>query len=320
MTKLCPVAYEPAARDELWERFLATAPDNDAELQSYLQRVAGAALAGEARDDAWFFVHGPGGTGKTTFLRALYTVLGSYAATISAEAILAQKHSGGPQPEIAKLEGVRLAVVEEIPRGRRLAEALVKDLTGGSPISSHNKFEKAREWVPQFVLLLAANDRPIIRPDDSGMWRRVREVPFTHIIPAKQQDPSLKDSKHGLGVRAGAAILAWAAKGCREWQQAGVGSAAKVEAATEEYREEMDPLSEWFESRVILDAEAWTSTQTLYDDFQRFAAEEGLTLVSQKDFVRQLEVRGFKRTRPRAGAGSGRARGHPGLGVAGSLL
>jgi putative DNA primase/helicase len=154
-------------------------------------------------------VPGPrtGASSKTTFLRALGAVLGDYAVTIDAEGILAQRYSGGPTPELSKLEGCRLAVIEEIPRGRKPAEGVVKNMTGGSTMSTNNEYERSRTWVPQFVLMIGANDRPVIRAEDSGAWRRVREVPFTHVFPDAEQDPTLKDTREGLGVGAGPAIL-----------------------------------------------------------------------------------------------------------------
>jgi putative DNA primase/helicase len=41
LTKLAPIAYNPAARSELWERFLSDITCEDTDLQDYLQRAAG---------------------------------------------------------------------------------------------------------------------------------------------------------------------------------------------------------------------------------------------------------------------------------------
>ena len=67
ISKLAPVEYDPL---DLWDRFLNEAiPDEPT--RNYVQRVAGASLAGVQTDDLLIFVHGPGGTGKSTLREAL---------------------------------------------------------------------------------------------------------------------------------------------------------------------------------------------------------------------------------------------------------
>jgi putative DNA primase/helicase len=76
LTKLAPVRYDPIARSESWERFLEDVAGGDAELCEFLQRAAGYSLTGSVREEVLFFIHGPGGSGKSTFLEALKATLG----------------------------------------------------------------------------------------------------------------------------------------------------------------------------------------------------------------------------------------------------
>lgn len=312
LTKMCPVDYDAGAASELWDRFLETATDNDAELIGYLQRVAGAALAGEAREDVWFFVYGPGGTAKTTWLRALGFVLGDYAVTLDGEAILSQfRGRAGTTPELSKVEGARLVTVEEVAPNRKLDVAIVKNLSGGSVMNTNDKYEKARSWIPQSTLIVAANDRPSFRGHDSGMKRRLREVPFEHVIPDADQDPTLKDTRRGLGFLAGPAILSWAVEGCLQWQRDGLGTAARVQAATDDHLGSLSRLARWVDDHVIVEPDAWTPTAELYADYKAHAEAEGEKPITAQDMGKQLQADGYTVER-RRGAGA-RCNGYVGL-------
>ncbi|MBK7781509.1 MAG: hypothetical protein IPJ58_12215 [Ardenticatenia bacterium] len=117
-----------AAGAALWRRFLVDATGGDADLAAYLQRAAGATLAGDTRGtDALFFIFGPGGTGKSSFANALFRILGDYADTVDAGALMKAREATGPRPEIAKLQGKRMAVAFEAEAGRAFNDALVQN-------------------------------------------------------------------------------------------------------------------------------------------------------------------------------------------------
>ena len=60
MTKITAAAPANGAACPLWHRFLDRVTDGDAELQAFLQRIAGYALTGVTRDHALFFLYGTG--------------------------------------------------------------------------------------------------------------------------------------------------------------------------------------------------------------------------------------------------------------------
>jgi len=132
ITKLAPVMYDPEARSSVWDRFLERVQP-DPEMRTFLQRAAGYTLTGSVREEVLFFPHGCGSNGKTRFLEALGATLGpDYARTADFSLFVVQAHEG-PRNDIARLVGVRYVRSVEVDDGRRLAEALVKALTGGDP-------------------------------------------------------------------------------------------------------------------------------------------------------------------------------------------
>src|SRR4029077_1878469 len=100
------------------------------------------------------------------------------------------------------------------PAGKRMAETLVKQLTGGDRIAARFLYCEFFEFTAQFKLVLATNYRPRIYGTDKGIWRRIRLVPFNVTIPDADQDKELPNKLRCELP----GILAWALKGCLEWQ------------------------------------------------------------------------------------------------------
>jgi putative DNA primase/helicase len=291
-TRMAPVRYDPAARSELWERFLEEACGGDRQLIEFLQRAVGYSLTGSTAEEKLFFVHGPAASGKSTFLEAIRSVLGDYARTADFESFIQRLDAGGIRNDIAELAGRRFVVGMEVDEGRRLAEALVKLLTGGDTVRARFLYQEAFEFVPQFKLWLAANHAPRVRHDDSALWRRILRVPFEHVIPPDRRDPSVKARLKDV-EESGPAILAWAVEGCLRWQQDGLAVPDVVQEATRQYQEDMDPLRDFIADCCVLAPNAWTPAAKLREAYETYCRENGeKRLIHAREFAAALRARG----------------------------
>jgi putative DNA primase/helicase len=117
MTKIAAVT--PSGACPRWRCFLQQVTDGDAELQAYLQRMAGYCLTALTREQVLFFIYGTGGNGKGVFLNTLCGVMGSYAMTAAAETFTATSHTRH-LTELARLRGARLVVAQETEHGKPL--------------------------------------------------------------------------------------------------------------------------------------------------------------------------------------------------------
>jgi putative DNA primase/helicase len=88
---------------------------------------------------------------------------------------------------------------------------------------------------PTHKFWVSANHEPEVRGTDDGIWRRFRKLPFD----VSFQGRANKDLKHKLRAEL-PGILAWAVRGCLDWQRAGLGEPKSVADATQRYREEQD--------------------------------------------------------------------------------
>jgi putative DNA primase/helicase len=302
-TKLAPVVYDASARSPLWERFLREACCGDEDLISFLQRAVGYSLTGSAAEEKLFFVHGPAAAGKSTFLEAIKAALGDYAKTADFESFVQRREAGAVRNDIAELAGRRFVVSIEVDEGKKLAEGLIKLLTGGDTVRARFLYQEAFEYVPQFKLWLAANHAPRVRHDDSAMWRRILRIPFESVIPQARRDPSVKARLKDV-EESGPAILAWAVEGCLRWQEEGLGVPEVVEEATEQYRLDMDPLRDFIADCCVLAPHAWTPAAKLREAYEKYCKENGERhVLNARDFADGLKARGCQTERKHTGRG-----------------
>jgi putative DNA primase/helicase len=287
LTWIVPVSYTPDARLPMWDAFLEAAiPDE--ETRNYAQQVAGYTLSGRKREDVVIICHGPGGTGKSTFIEAMKAALGDYAASADIATFTTEARANSAQPDLARLSGKRLVAVWEAETGGAILK-LLKAVSGGDVISTRSLFQETFEFRPSFTLWLRANRRPKLPHDDSGLWRRIKETPFVHQFEAPDQTirETLTDP-----TRAGEAVLAWMVKGYQAYQAAGkLVPPEAVVRATDAYRQEMDTFREWLEDCTVA-VNGSTPFKNLLSSYRKFAGRQAL---GRDTFSRRLVEAGFNR-------------------------
>lgn len=296
LSRLVPIAYDAAAEAPGWLAFLESIFPDKARLIRFLQKAIGYCLTGDTREQYLFFCHGRGANGKTTLLRMLQYLLADYARQAAPDLLLV-KHGSEHPTGLADLAGARLVVCIETDEGKRLAEALVKQMTGGDKMKARKMREDFWEWQPTHKTWLAANHRPEIRGTDYAIWRRIRLIPFTVTIPEVEQDRGLLDKLRTELP----GILAWAVQGCLAWQQEGLQAPPEVLAATAEYREESDVVGCFLEERCILGTDLMVPARDLYAAYAKWCEESGEKARSQTTFGNRLSERGL--TSGRQGGG-----------------
>lgn len=306
-TKITAAPYEPDARHPVWESFLdRVLPDTD--VQAFVERVAGYCLTGDVSEEKVFFVHGPAASGKSTLLNALRITLGDYGA-VADFASFTDARGDGPKEDIARLAGKRLVTSIEVKDGSRLAEGLVKWLSGGDIIAARHLYSATLEFAPRFKLLLAANHRPRARDDDDALKRRILEVPFVETLPEAERDPAVKLTLCDP-AQAGSAILRWAVDGLIAWRRVGLSIPTLVTSATESYWAQMDPLADFFADACVFESEAEVTASELRTAYEAWGKDNGLRhLVRGRAFGERLRARGCIASR----SGASRSRGWQGI-------
>ena len=297
LTMAAPVKFSPGARSTVWESFLEKVIPNK-EVRDFLQRITGYALTGSTKEEVLFFLHGPASSGKSTYLEALATILGDYSSSTSFKTFTTEGAGGNSaSSDIARLAGKRLVRSSEIDKGDAFSEAVIKKLTGNDMITSRFLYKEYFEFRPEFKIFIASNDLARVRDDDSGLWRRLLNVPFAVGLGEKERDPGVKRTLLDR-TETGPAILQWALTGCLEYQRIGLSIPDEVRSSTEGYRREMDPIAEFMEDCISANPLARVDNGVLWTAYSSWCLANGIKYgVSQKNLKRRLEQRGFNQHR-----------------------
>jgi putative DNA primase/helicase len=181
----------------------------------------------------------------------------------------------------------------ETEEGRRMAEALVKEMTGGDRMRARRMREDFWEFAPTHHVWLAGNHKPIITGTDHGIWRRIKLIPFEVVIPEDEQDKQLKDKL----AEELPGILNWAVAGCLDWQCNGMREPAIVQTATSGYSTEMDDVGEFIAQHCEEGPNLMAPATELYQGF----VEATGSRLSQRLFGSRLRERGYDSGRITAG-------------------
>lgn len=136
-------------------------------------------------------------------------------------------------------------------------------ITGGDTVTARFLFAEYFDFRPSFKLWLAANHKPVIRGTDYAIWRRIHLIPFSVQFEGENKDKELPAKL--LAELPG--ILAWAVRGCLAWQREGLAPPEIVQAATEEYRKEMDQFGNWLAERCEQKPHLGTKSVDLFNAF-----------------------------------------------------
>src|SRR5262249_15913067 len=151
-------AVAPSGDCPRFLKFLSEITDGDTELQAYLRRVLGYCLTGITREHALFFNYGTGANGKGVLMSTVAYIMGDYHKATPIETFTVTNHDRHPT-ELAGLMGARLVTATETETGRRWAEARMKQLTGGDPVSARYMRQDFFDYTPQYKINISGNHK-----------------------------------------------------------------------------------------------------------------------------------------------------------------
>lgn len=300
ITRRMNVEYVEGAQCPIWEATLDSVFCGNRDVAEFVQRAAGYSMTGDTSEQCFFFLHGSGANGKSTVLNALREIMGDYAVQTSPDVLMAKTsvNASGPTPEIARLAGPRFVAANETEEGQRLAESMVKQLTGGDAVTARVLHGAPFDFVPKFKLWLAGNHRPTVRGDDHGIWRRMVMIGFDKRYSGGEQNKhlpvQLRNEYSG--------VLNWMIAGCLDWQKNGLDTPEAITRLMGAYRSDMDLVQHWIDEVCTTQQNARTRAQDLYTSYRNWAIQNGHRSFSNQKFAHKLVDRGFEKRSDKHGA------------------
>ncbi|MER6485693.1 phage/plasmid primase, P4 family [Streptomyces virginiae] len=298
ITQCLEIEYHPEAEAPFWNTFLTSCFPLHPEMPDYLRRVNGYGITGHTSEQMFVFHHGGGMNGKSVYTDNLRIVFRGIARSTEFTTFESRTSVGQASPEVAGLRGYRMVMASETEKYSRLAESLIKQLTGGDAVTARFLNQNPFTFTPRFLLQVAGNYKPAILSQDHGIWRRVKLIPWEARFSGSDRIP-----RHVMDARIQAeaeGILAWAVRGAMEWYADGLGEPATVATTTQDYRESEDRLAEFITARLVQEAGARVAPMAVRRAYAEWAEDAGL---SRKEVLSgwalgvELESRNFKKAK-----------------------
>lgn len=294
ITKIAPVTFDPTAECGRWLQFLAEVFQNDMELITYVQRIAGYCLSGSVREQLLFILMGKGANGKSVLVETLRHIVGDYGSD-TAVTTFTEKTTDASSVGLASLYGARMVSAAEGSGDQVWDEALLKKLTGGDPITARHLYCPYFTYTPQFKLLVSSNESPRLRGQGYAIKRRVRIIPFKVRFYDPQEDmlPVRDPNLIQTLMEELPGILNWALQGCLDWQKHGLGMPKSVQEDTDKLFSDQDPLLEWLDECTEMVPDASHSIGELYKSYKDWAANNNreVSFKTSQYFSRNLAQR-----------------------------
>lgn len=300
LTKSVATPHDPTATCPGFDAFLERVMPA-AEMRRFLQRWFGLSMTALTGEQKLVFLYGMGANGKSVLVNLMSRILGDYAATAKIESLIGKNRRSGADatPDMIPLVNARFVRASEPEEGERLQEAKIKELTGGEPMLVRGLNADFFEFLPVFKLTISGNHKPDIRGTDDGIWRRLLLVPFDVQIPKEERDPLLVQKL--FEERAG--ILNWAIDGLLDYLENGLQEPDMVLAATQEYRDESDPVGTMLaECAVVTGSEQdFMPAKDLIEAFQFWLEEKGETRWGNRTVSLRMKDKAQKWRHPATG-------------------
>jgi putative DNA primase/helicase len=288
ITAIAPASIADETTCPRWLQFMDEINANDAERARFEQQWSGYSLTGDTREQCLLFICGPGGNGKGIRCQITFHLLGDYAHMAAIDLFLVtygDKHS----TSLAALYGKRIVIASETQEGRTWDINLIKQLTGGDPITA--RFMRCDDFtfIPEAKLYISSNHQPKL-PSVGVAEKRRFNLKKYDFQPA-QVDFQLLDKLK----KEGGGILRWMIDGCLDWQKNGLIRPDSVVRDTDEYMQQQDDFDNWLKDCAELDRRPNTSvgepTSKLFASWRAWAEARNLRVGREGELVEKLKSR-----------------------------
>ena len=244
ISKFSNFEYNPHAKCPMFIRYLDRvfqSNPNKKDIIGFLQRAVGYTLTGSTQEQCLFLLYGSGANGKSVFLDIISELMGEYGTTTQSKTFTTDR--GEISNDIAALAGRRFVCASENSSDSRLDESLIKQLTGGEVISARFLHKEFFTFKPRFKLWWAFNHPPVISDMTNSIWRRLKIIPFTEVLPEKEWDKNLAQKIKDTEIPG---IFNWGIEGLKEYKISGLQQPEIISQATRSYKNDQDILLDFF--------------------------------------------------------------------------
>ena len=278
ITKLVHFNYNPDALCPRFDQFMREIFLDDEELIQWVQKFIGYCLTGDGREHRIFFAWGKGRNGKTILFAFFLQTFEEYGQKGSPTLLDAKK---GERSDLADavLNGWRFLVVSEVSDSQKLAEGLVKEITGEKQVKARKHYQEHKQVKNPPHLIIYGNSRPKVKGRDLGIWSRIALVPFeAEFTDEKGNRDKFLDKKLALEIEG---FIVFCVQGAHQWLKEGLSpDPDKVKIAVDKYKRETDTLLSFLDEKCLKDGAVLL--KELFDAYKSSAEADSEYILSKQ--------------------------------------
>jgi len=276
------IPYDEKATCPRFIKFIKEITLDNEELATFIQQAIGYTLTGSTNEHVFFMLHGAGSNGKSVLVNILGELLEGFSRTVRFRAF--EESTGDARRDLAELPGVRAVFASEGTELKSLDTSVIKQVTGGEPITTSRKYGHPFTYRPQFKLWLTTNKLPKVRDDSYGFWRRIIVIPFDATFEGSNRDNRLQEklTKELPG------ILNWALQGAQRWYASNLNTPNSLIIKVMKYRNQEDEIANFISECTEKSPGTETLAIDLYTAYTFWSMASGIKPFANAAFGRRL--------------------------------
>jgi P4 family phage/plasmid primase-like protien len=285
-----PVVFNPATKCPAWEQQIAETFPEDATLAGVAWEIVAWLMTADTALQKALLLIGEGGTGKSTFLRALIAFLGEeHVSAVSLQKLETERFAP------AQLMGKLANICADLPSTHLETSSTFKAITGGDLIPAERKYGHPFKFTPYARLVFSANQLPRSADATEAFFDRWVLLPFDR----KFRDTRSEINQRLLSERLSdpeelSGVLNKALAALPRVRKLGLTVTPSTRTAVKEFQSVTDPLAAWLERSTIEDPTAQISKAELLRAYNEDALQHGRGPTTDKSFGTAL-----RRLRPK---------------------
>lgn len=255
----------------------------DPELREFfLELYSDIMIAGNTYKIVPFWV-GVGNNSKSVLQGILEKALYKYFCKVPTSLFVGKRgQSGSANPELARLEGVRMAMGQETSSKEEMNSGIFKELSGNDTMFCRGLYSEGKEIAMEAVIGISCNNPPMLQGDRAA-WNRVKvidfEAEFVHNAPPTREE-QFATKKFPMDVnfmdvadQLCGPLLYVLAKYKRRMMRGFLKIPERVNRATQEYKKRNDIFSNYLEAFLVLDPQGTLDVTAEYREFRLWFRE-----------------------------------------------
>lgn len=282
LTHCLPFAYDPNATCEPIVNWLRETVNHQEDVVTFLLAYLNAVVNQRSDLQRYLELIGPGGTGKSTYMKLASALVGQRNVHTTKHQILEESRF-----ETANLAGKLLTLITEADQYVGSVNVL-KAITGQDMLHYEQKMKQAGDGFVYTGMVITAGNEPSRSTDyTSGLARRKIPVWFRNFIPShKRQDLDSEFKQHLPGLLN--LVLSYSDQEVTDLIRNAEKKCPSLYAYQRETLTETNPIAEWLDNKVLRVSENRHNPEFFYNAYKSYSESQGQKPISQKRFSNLL--------------------------------